>query len=70
MINPFPNNYLFIRFFKANVVDKREMREFIDDFIAEIREKAERGNYLPGELRNGKITSGKLLLNMINFIQI
>ena len=52
------------------MVDKREMRELIDDFIADIRGKAERGNYLPGDLRNGKVTSDKVLLTMINFIQI
>ena len=52
------------------MIDKKEMRELIDACIADIRAKAKRGSYLPEDLSNGKITSGKVLLTMINFIQI
>ena len=50
---------------QANVVTKREMRELIDAFITDICSKAKKGNYSPGDLRNGKIASGLNYLTMI-----
>ena len=47
---------------KEKMLEKREIRELLDAFIAEIRGKAGVGNYLPGDLRNGK------KMNALNFI--